>query len=191
MTLAIVVTTLCHSVDETMEILISPQQIEEKIKESGKQISQDYQGKPLTIIMIMKGAICVASDLIRNIDIPFTLEYVKASSYGQNGTTAGELTIAGFDNLNIEGRDVLLVDDIFETGKTITAIREKLKEKNPSSIKSYILLLKNVPRKTDYVPEYVLFNIEDRFVIGYGLDYKELYRGLPGIYAFIEDKPPF
>lgn len=185
------VTTMCFGVDDSMELLISQEEISVKVNEAAAQINSDYAGKDLTVLMVMKGAICVTSDLIRGINIPFKLEYLKASSYGYNGMSSGELTIAGLDNLEIEGRDILLVDDIFETGNTIVGIMNKLTEKNPRSIKTLLLLVKEMPRKTDYRPDYVLFEIKDRFVIGYGLDYKELYRGLPGIYAFINDKAPF
>lgn len=174
-----------------MELLISAQEISTKIKEVAHTLDHDYQDKKLTVVMIMKGAICVTSDLIREINIPFELEYVKASSYGSNGMTGGKLTIQGLDDLILEGKDVLLVDDIFETGNTISGVMEEIKKKNPRSIKTLMLLLKDVPRKTDYRPDYVLFEIPDRFVIGYGLDYKEYYRGLPGIFAFINDEPPF
>lgn len=185
------VTSLCFGADDSMELLISQEEIAAKVKEAAVQINHDYADKNLTVLMVMKGAICVTSDLIRAIDLPFKLEYLKASSYGYNGMSNGELTIAGLENLEIEGRDILLVDDIFETGNTILGVMDKLAEKKPASIKTLMLLVKDVPRKTDYRPDYVLFDIQDRFVIGYGLDYKELYRGLPGIYAFINDKAPF
>jgi hypoxanthine phosphoribosyltransferase len=175
----------------TMDLLISPDQIAARIAEVGQEINRDYQDKNLTIVMIMKGALCVSADLIRALEVPFKIEYMKASSYGYNGTTAGELTVDGWAHLDIEGRDILIVDDILETGHTFLKVIEKLKEKNPKSIKTLSLLVKNIPRSHDYLPDYTLFTIENRFVIGYGLDYKELYRGLPGIYAFINDTPPF
>jgi len=181
----------CFAIEHTMELLISSEEIAAKINEAAEQINTDYQGKNLTVLMVMKGAICVTSDLIRKITIPFQLEYLKASSYGNNGMVGGELTILGLDRLQIEGRDILIVDDIYETGNTILGVIEKLKVKNPKSIKTFMLLVKDVPRKTIYRPDYVLFDIPNRFVIGYGLDYKEYYRGLPGIFAFIDDKPPF
>lgn len=185
------ITSLCFGVDESMDLLISQEEIAEKITEVGERINQDYADKKLTVLMVMKGAICVTSDLIREIKIPCQLDYVKASSYGSNGMTAGELTIEGIDHLDIEGRDVLVVDDIYETGNTIVGVVDQLWTRKPNSIKTLLLLVKNVPRKTEYRPDYVLFEIENRFVIGYGLDYKELYRGLPGIYAFKGDKAPF
>lgn len=174
-----------------MELLISPEEIEAKIEEAAQKINVEYKERPLTVVMVMKGALCVTTDLIRKLEIPFKLEYIRASSYGYNGTEAGQLTIDTLDQLEIEGRDVLLVDDIFDSGRTIAGIMEKLREKNPSSIKTLLLLVKDVPRQIDYRPDYVLFDIPNRFVIGYGLDYKELYRGLPGIYAFVGDQPPF
>jgi hypoxanthine phosphoribosyltransferase len=185
------IASLGYSKETDMELLISSDEIEQQVLAVSKQINEDYQDKHLSILMVMKGAVCVTSDLIRNLEVPFKLEYLKASSYGENGMVGGHLTIVGLDSLDIEGRDVLVVDDIYETGNTICQVIEKLKTKNPRSIKSLVLLLKDVPRKNPYIPDYVLFNIPNRFVIGYGLDYKELYRGLPGIYAFIGDKAPF
>ena len=191
-TLFLLAAPFCYSADSNnLDLLISSDEIQVKIKEAAQQVSKDYEGKQLTIVMLMKGAICVTADLIRNIEIPFKLEYLKASSYGHNGMKSGELNIEGLDNLDIGGRDVLLVDDIFETGKTVLGVIEKLNKKNPKSLKTLLLLVKDIPRKTSYRPDYVLFDIEDRFVIGYGLDYKEFYRGLPGIYAFPDNIPPF
>lgn len=182
---------LCEGFEERLELLISPQEISAKIQEAAQEIDREYADKPLTVVMVMKGAVCVTADLIRALHIPFKLDYLKASSYGYNGTQAGELTIIGFDKLDITDRDILIVDDIFESGNTMLGIVEKLKTKQPSSIKTLTLLVKDIPRKTSYLPDYALFTIQDRFVVGYGLDYKEFYRGLPGIYAFINDTPPF
>jgi hypoxanthine phosphoribosyltransferase len=185
------ITSLGFSKEEQMELLISSEEIDQKIVTISQRINEDYADKHLTILMVMKGAVCITSDLIRNLDVPFKLEYLKASSYGENGMVGGSLTLAGLDSLDIEGRDVLVIDDIYETGNTICQVMEMLKTKKPNSIKSFVLLLKDVPRKNTYRPDYVLFDIPNRFVIGYGLDYKEFYRGLPGIYAFIGDKAPF
>lgn len=184
-------TTFCFAVDDTMELLISSDEIAAKVSEVAAQINKDYEGKQLTLVMIMKGALCVTADLMRQINVPCDVEYVRASSYGQNGMKAGKLTITGLDNIDIAGKDLLVIDDIFETGSTMLQVVNQLNEKQPKSLKTLLLLVKDVPRKTDYCPDYVLFNIPDRFVIGYGLDYKELYRGLPSIYAFINDTPPF
>lgn len=188
---SLLLSSFCSALDDNLELLISPEQIDRKLSQVAAVINEDYKDKKLTVIMVMKGSLCVTADLIRKITVPFQVEYLKASSYGYNGMTSGHLTISGLDSLDIEGRDLLIVDDILETGKTMAGIIHKLKEKNPQSVKTLLLLVKDIPRSTHFDPDYSLFHIEDRFVVGYGLDYKELYRGLPGIYAFIGDKAPF
>lgn len=191
LSLCLIAFTQSFASTDGLDLIIAQDMISSKIQTVGEQISLDYQDKNLVIAVVMKGGICLTADLMRNIHIPFTLEYLKASSYGQNGMVQGDLFIDGIDNLNIEGRDVLLVDDIFETGKTLLGIIKQLEAKKPASIKTLTLLVKDIPRKTSYLPDYALFSIPDLFVIGYGLDYKELYRGLPAIYAFPGNKAPF
>lgn len=163
--------------------LITSQQIQARTKELAAEINRDYAGKQIVIIMVMKGAVCFASDLMREITVPCTIEYVQASSYGQNGTQAGALTLRGIENLDLSGKHVLLVDDIFDTGITITRIKAELQKYNPASINTAIFLLKNKARTMQEVPEYVAFKIENQFVIGYGLDYKELFRELPEVWV--------
>ena len=163
--------------------LITSHEIQIRLKEIGQQINHDYEGKQIVIIMVMKGAICFASDLVREIKIPCTIEYVQASSYGQNGTQAGALTLRGLETLDLSGKDILLVDDIFDTGVTITRIKAALQKYNIASIKTAIFLLKNKARTMQEIPEYVAFKIENQFVIGYGLDYKELFRELPEVWV--------
>jgi len=159
--------------------LINKEQIAAKVKEASAQITRDYQGKDLVVVMVLKGAICLVSDLIREIDLPLDLQTVQCSSYGSRGTERGNLTVIGADRLQIHNRDVLIIDDIFDSGHTMMTLIETLKEQNPRSIKSCVLLNKqDVAKITDYRPEYVLFDIENLFVVGYGLDYKEQYRGL-------------
>jgi hypoxanthine phosphoribosyltransferase len=182
-------TTICYAND--LDLIISKEEIASKIDEVATQINQEYQDKELTVIMVMKGAVCVTADLIRQINVPLTIEYVSASSYGHRGTTGGELTIRNLKRLDLKGKDVLLIDDIFDTGKTLVTLVKEIQKKQPNSIKTLTLLVKDVPRKTNYLPDYVLFTIPNRFVIGYGLDYKELYRNLPAVYAFPNDTPPF
>jgi hypoxanthine phosphoribosyltransferase len=174
-----------------MDILIHADEISSKIQETAKQISEEYKDKDLTIIMILKGAICVTSDLIRELDIPFTLNCISASSYGQNGMKNGTLIIKGLENIDLEDKDVLVIDDIFETGNTMLSICKEIEKQHPKSLKTLVLLHKTIEKQTLYKPDYILFNIPNRFVIGYGLDYKEFYRGIPDICAFIGDKAPF
>jgi hypoxanthine phosphoribosyltransferase len=169
---------------DKFELLISQDQIKSKIADVASILDAQYQGEELTIIMLMKGALCIAADLIRELKTPCTIECVRASSYGQRGIQRGELKIAGLEDLDLSSKNVLLVDDIFDSGKTVSKVMAKLEEKNPKSLKSLVLLVKNVERDMTYVPDYVLFNIENLFVVGYGLDYKEYYRGLPGIYVY-------
>lgn len=189
--LFLTIASVCSGIECPMDVLIPSEEIAVKLKECAKQINKDYQEKNLTVVMVMKGAICVTSDLIRGLKIPFKLECIQASSYGYNGTAGGDLTISCLDKLEIEGRDILVVDDIFETGNTMLGICKQIETKRPSSVKTLVLLVKDIERKTAYRPDYVLFNIPNRFVIGYGLDYKELFRGLPDICAFVKDTPPF
>ena len=175
--------------EEHMDLLIPPGAIEEKVQEVAKELNREYQGKKLTVLAVMKGGIFLASDLMRHLTMPFTLECIKASSYGQNGTTRGELTIAGLDKIDLTGKDVLVIDDIFDSGHTMSGIVTKLSAKNPNSVKTIVLVMKDVPRTISYRPDHTLFTIPDRFVVGYGLDYKEYFRGLPGVYAFKNDIP--
>lgn len=167
-----------------MKLLIEPHQIASKLKETAAKIKADYAGKDLVIVMVLKGALCLVSDLIRSLDMPFEVEAIQSSSYGIRGMERGELQISGVDRLQIHNRDILIVDDIFDSGHTMMALLKQIKEKHPRSLKSCVLLNKiNIPKITDYRPDYVLFDIDNLFVVGYGLDFKEQYRGLPGIYV--------
>lgn len=167
-----------------LKVLISKEEIADKVQEVSKQITRDYQRQDLVIVMVLKGAICLVADMIRQIDLPLDIQTVQCSSYGALGVTRGELTVLGIDRLQIKNRDVLIIDDIFDSGHTMMALYKAFEKLEPRSIKSCVLLYKNdVPKMTDYRPEYVLFDIPNAFVVGYGLDYKEQYRGLPGVYV--------
>lgn len=164
--------------------LITKEQIAEQIHKTGMQIKQDYVGNDLVIVMVLKGALCVVADLIREIDLPLNLETIQCASYGHRGTERGDLQVIGADRLHIHNRDVLIVDDIFDSGHTMTTLLETLKELKPRTLKTCVLLYKkHVQKVSNYKPDYVLFEIENLFVVGYGLDYKERYRGLSGIYV--------
>ncbi len=164
-----------------LEELISAQEIQKKVAEIGTQIDQQYQGTALTIICIMKGAVCFVADLIRNIKIPCTIDFIQASSYGARGTTRGELTVVGLEQLDVKAKNILLIDDICDSGATLLEVSQQIKLKNPRSLKTLALLCKKVPKVSGYTPDFCLFEVEDLFVVGYGLDYKEFYRGLPNI----------
>jgi hypoxanthine phosphoribosyltransferase len=166
-----------------LEPLIEQEIISKKIVEIGKILDEYYDGEELTIIMVMKGAICLVADLIRSIHVPCSIDFVQAISY--KGMERGSLTVEGLDKIEIKNKNILLIDDIYDSGTTLTVILNAIKQKHPKTLKSLVLLCKNVPRKTTYTPDYVLFSIEDRFVVGYGLDYKEHYRGLSGVYVLV------
>lgn len=131
--------------------------------------------------MVMKGAFILIADLMRHLHLPVRLDPIHCSSYGHR--SKGELTVDGVDGLEVKGKHILVIDDIFDTGETLAEVVSQIEKKKPASLKSLVLLSKDVPHNTDYRPDIALFDIEDRFVVGYGLDYKEYYRGLPDIYA--------
>lgn len=169
-----------------LQLLISPEEIHEKVALLGKQIDLAYQGKELVIVMIMKGSICFAADLIRSIHLPTTLEFIQCQSYGHGGMERGSLRILGEELLDLAGKEVLLIDDIFDSGITLGSVYDHLQRKGPRSMKTAVVLSKKAHKKTSFRPDYTLFEIEDRFVVGYGLDYKEHYRGLAAIYTVEE-----
>jgi hypoxanthine phosphoribosyltransferase len=180
---------ICSSEKTNLELLISAQTIEQRLQEVAREIENEYRGKELVLLSVIKGAMCLTSDLMRYLHIPCTMECIRASSYGKNGTKRGVLTISGMEQLDLSSKHVLVIDDILDSGYTMQGIVGHLQQKHPKSIKTLVLLSKNIFRDSAYSPDYVLFNIPDRFVVGYGLDYKEYYRNLPAIYAFIGDIP--
>lgn len=170
--------------DTNLKELISSKEIAQKIKDVALQIENDYKDKNITFLILLKGAVCFASDLIKEVKTPSTLEFISCSSYGKNGTKRGKLFVEGLDKLDLSNKHVLIIDDIYDSGTTLTKVREKVLEKNPASVKSILLLVKNVKHVSDVTPDYFLFEIGDHFVVGYGLDYKEYYRGLPSVCYF-------
>jgi len=172
------------------QLVINQDEIFSKIKAIAQRIDLEYQNKEVVIVMIMKGAFVFVADLIREITIPCNIETIKCSSYGQKGVQRQDLSIEGLDKLNLENKNVIVADDIFDSGHTLDKVMREILKKKPASLKSLIALLKNNPkRKSDVaLPDFYLFQIENKFVIGYGLDYKERYRGLKGIYYIEENK---
>ncbi|PWU16118.1 MAG: hypoxanthine phosphoribosyltransferase [Chlamydiae bacterium] len=173
------------SVYSSVEVdpFITYEEVKERINKVAKQLALDYKSQEIVIVMIMKGALCLAVDLIRAISFPCTIEYMQTSSYGMKGECRGGLEIKGVEALDLESKNVLLVDDIFDSGNTLSQVHQALAKKNPKSLKSLVLVSRNVSRDIDYRPDYVLFNIEeDGFIVGCGFDYKEHYRGLKDVY---------
>jgi hypoxanthine phosphoribosyltransferase len=162
-----------------LNVLISEEQIQKRVKELGAQINRDYAGKTPVVICMLKGAIVFFSDVVRSLDIPLTMEFVRLSSY-RNGTTSGDMEIVTDINIDIEGKDILIVEDVVDSGKTLSFFTELLKKRNPASVKICAFLDKPDKRQVPITADYVAFVENDcGFVIGYGLDYAERYRELP------------
>lgn len=160
--------------------LYTAEQLEERIATLGKQISKDYKGKQLLVVGVLKGAFIFLADLVRHIECETQIEFISVSSYEGTSTT-GHVRIALDVAIDIEGRDVLLVEDIIDTGITIDYLLRMLRTRNPKSIKVCSLLAKPECHSMEHTPDYVGFNISKEFVIGYGLDLDGVYRNLPYI----------
>ncbi|SHG38054.1 hypoxanthine phosphoribosyltransferase [Thermosyntropha lipolytica DSM 11003] len=164
-----------------VEILYDKETIRSKVKELAEQISRDYEGKDLLLVGILKGAFVFMADLIREIDIPVELDFMDVSSYGMSTVSSGEVRILKDLDYSIKDRDVLVVEDIIDTGLTLKYIKELLLKREPRSVKTCCLLDKPERRKVDINADYVGFVIPDEFIVGYGIDYAEKYRNIPEI----------
>ena len=160
-------------------VLITEERLAAKVAEMGAQISKDYQGRKLIILGVLKGSVVFMSDLIRSITVPVEMDFMAVSSYGAGVKTSGVVKILKDLDRLIAGYDVLVVEDILDSGMTLSYLTELLRERDPASIRIATLLDKPDRRKVDIKPDYVGFTIPDEFVVGYGLDYAELYRNLP------------
>lgn len=161
------------------KVFISEQQLNDKIGELGRRISEDYKGKKLLLVSVLKGSVVFMADLMRAITIPCEIDFLCVSSYGGGVKTSGVVKITKDLDIKIEGLDVLIVEDILDSGMTLSYITEILQARNPNSIKICTLLDKPERRQADIKPDYLGFVIPDAFVVGYGLDYAEKYRNLP------------
>ncbi|MHB1393473.1 MAG: hypoxanthine phosphoribosyltransferase [Clostridia bacterium] len=160
-------------------IMISEEEIARRVVELGKQLTEEYKDKDLLIVGILKGCMLFLSDLVRAIDLPLTMDFMVVSSYGSATKSSGVVRIIKDLEREIEGKDVVIVEDIVDTGLTLSYLIENFKTRNPRSVKVCSLLDKPDRRKAQVDIEYVGFKIPDEFVVGYGLDYAEVYRNLP------------
>jgi len=168
--------------EDVAEVLITEEELQARIAELGKAISADYQGRDLLAVCILRGAVVFLSDLIRQIAVPHEIDFMAVSSYGGTSTeSSGVVRILMDLTTSIEGRDVLIVEDIVDTGLTLDYIIDNLKTRRPASLRTCALLNKHERRKVDVPLDYVGFDIPNKFVVGYGLDYEEKYRNLPFI----------
>lgn len=163
------------------EVLLTKEEIQEKVASLGAEISRDYAGKDLLMVGILKGAFVFLSDLIRYITIPVQVDFMAVSSYGTSTHSSGVVRIMKDLEEGVEGRHVLVVEDIVDTGLTLRYLRENLESRNPASVRVCTLLDKPARRKVEVQVDYNGFRIPDRFVVGYGLDYAERFRNLPYI----------
>ena len=171
------------------EIIISEETLQRRIKELGEEISQDYQGKKLHLICILRGGVLFLADLIRQITVPNTIDFMAVTSYGVGARqTTGHVRITLDLQEDIRGRDVLLIEDIVDSGYTIATVVEFLNTRHPNSMQICTLLDKSSRREIEVPIHYRGFIIPDKFVFGYGLDIDEYYRGLPFIGTVIADK---
>lgn len=164
-----------------LEVLISSEDIQAKIREMGAQIAKDYAGRRPELICVLKGAMVFMSDLIRAIDLPLTIDFIAVSSYGKGTNTSGEVKIVKDLDEPLEGRDILLVEDILDTGLTLAYLMRSFRSRGATSVRIVTLLNKPDRRRADVEVAYQGFEIPDKFVVGYGLDYGERYRNLPFI----------
>jgi hypoxanthine phosphoribosyltransferase len=166
-----------------MRVLLSKEELHDGVSRMADEITACYENRQLTIVGVLTGSVVLMADLIRIIDLPMRVGVLQASSYRGATTTRGELVINSELMLDISGRDVLLVDDIFDTGHTLARTLEKMREFGPTSLRSAVLLRKHGRQEVDYQPDFVAFDIPDEFVVGYGLDYEDMYRNLPFLAA--------
>lgn len=164
-----------------IKVLISEEQIRQRVHELAKEIDARYQGRELTMICVLKGSFLFFADLVRAVSVPVKVEFISCSSYGNAKTSSGEVKLSLDVTTPLDGKDVLIIEDIVDTGLTLKYIRELFQVRNPASIACCALLQKPEALKVDVKVEYVGFPIGNEFVVGFGLDYAQAYRELPYI----------
>src|SRR5438046_2602814 len=174
---------------EIGEILVQADQLKHRIKELGEQISLDYEGKDLLLVGVLKGAVFFLSDLMRHLDVPCEVDFMAVASYGSSTDSSGVVRILKDLDASIEGRDVLIVEDIVDSGLTLSYLLRTMRARDPASLEVCALLTKPERRKSNVVIRYTGFEIPNRFVIGYGLDHGQRYRQLPYVAVLNESDP--
>jgi hypoxanthine phosphoribosyltransferase len=159
-------------------VLITEEQIHQRVQELADALNKEYKGQILDVICVLKGSFIFVSELIRKLEVPVRVHFLQVSSYGTGTQSSGTVSIHFSTTFNPENKDVLLVEDILDTGITLDYLLRQLKDKTPRSLKLCVLLYKPERRKLDITPDYVGFQIPDEFVIGFGLDYQELGRNM-------------
>lgn len=168
-----------------IETLISRAEVESRIRELAKIIEKEYKGKDLICVGLLKGSVLFLSDLIKEIDLALQIDFMNVSSYGNETTTSGNVKILKDTDIDVSGKDVLIIEDIIDTGITLEYVLGMFKSKGVASVKVCTLLSKPERRKVEVFVDYIGFEIPDKFVVGYGLDYAQKYRNLPYIGAVV------
>lgn len=172
---------------EKVDVMISEEELNKRIKELGEQISKDYEGKDITVICVLKGGVMFMTDLAKEITVPLTMDFMAVSSYGNDQVSTGIVKIVKDLDEPVEGKNILIVEDIIDSGRTLSYLVKLLNERKPESLKICTLLDKPEQRVADVDVEYVGFTIPDKFVLGYGLDYEQYLRNLPFIGVMRQD----
>lgn len=174
---------------EKVKILLPEQEVNERIAEIARKISADYAGKEIHLICVLKGSVFFMCELAKRITVPVTMDFMSVSSYGNDTKSSGVVRIVKDLDEPLDGKDVLIVEDIVDSGRTLSYLMEILNKRNPQSLRLCTLLDKPDRRVAQVAVDYTCFNIPDEFVVGYGLDYAQRYRNLPfiGIVEFIEE----
>ena len=166
---------------ETVRVLVEEEEVDKRIRDLGEQISKDYEGKEVHLICVLKGGVFFMCELAKRITVPVSMDFMSVSSYGDGTASSGVVKIAKDLDETLEGKDVLIVEDIIDSGRTLSYLIEILKKRGPKSLRLCTLLDKPERRVKDVKVDYVGFNIPDEFVVGYGLDYAQKDRNLPYI----------
>lgn len=171
-------------VNKRERVLFDRHEISERVKELGREISDAYKDKDLVVISLLRGSFIFSSDLVREISIPVEIDFLTTASYGNEEVSSGVVDIVYDLRANIEGKDVLIVDDIADSGWTLKRVIEHLEKKNPKSIQICVMLDKPSRRQVELKPNFIGFTIPDVFIVGYGLNYGNYYRNIPYIFTF-------
>lgn len=166
------------------KILFSREEIDIRVKEMGKELSQQYKDRDLVIVSLLRGSFIFTADLARELSIPVEIEFMTTASYGNEEVSSGVVKILQDVRGSLKGKDVLIVDDIIDTGHTLKKVIEHLEEKEPDSIKVCVMLDKPSRRQVELEPDYVGYEIPDVFIVGYGLNYGDYFRNIPYIFTF-------
>lgn len=165
--------------DDIQKVLLNESEIQDIVDRVGRQITEDYRGKNLVLVSVLKGSVVFMADLMRAINLPLSIDFMIVSSYGNGTESTGKVKIIKDLDLDLSGQDLLLVEDILDTGRTLYNLREILKMRSPNSVRICTFLDKSERRKADIQADYVGAEVPDEFVVGYGLDFAQRYRNLP------------